>query len=65
MVGNVAVSDRKGFEQAIVEFNRLKLAVSRLAGCKWCALATYSNGMCPFCRIQYHDGVGTPMVQKR
>jgi len=61
MLGGVAISDRAGFEQALPAFRRLKLATSYTGPCRFCAVALYSNGMCPFCRLTYQDGTATPL----
>lgn len=39
------------------EFNRLHVAVKRLADCDLCGVASYVDGRCPECRIHYQDGV--------
>ncbi len=56
MVGNVAVKDRKGYEEADQAFRRLRLAVSHLKECETCAVAMFMNSLCPKCRITYEDG---------
>ena len=56
MVGNVSIGDRAAFDQAYGEFRRLLLAISHLDGCESCAVARFTNGMCPWCRISYRDG---------
>jgi len=56
MIGNVAVRDRKGLAAALPAFQRLQLAIKHIDTCEICAVAMYSNGMCPKCQIIFQDG---------
>jgi len=38
------------------EFERLQMALERLADCELCGVASYVDGRCPKCRIHYRDG---------
>jgi hypothetical protein len=61
MLGNVAIYDRAGFDSALPDFRRLLLGLAHLDKCENCAIAIAFNGMCPDCRIEYHEGKGTPL----
>jgi|CXWL01.1.fsa_nt_gi ribosomal protein L32 len=58
--GNVSVTQRKHFDEAVALFRRLKLGLQHLEPCELCGIAMYSNGMCPKCRLVYKDGKGSP-----
>ncbi len=58
--GNVAITQRENFDDAVAAFRRLKLGLAYLDKCELCGIAMYSNGMCPKHRLVYKDGKGTP-----
>lgn len=61
MLGNVAITDQAGFDAALPEFHRLQLGLAHLAKCEVCGVAIASNGMCPDCWLEYHDGKAVPV----
>lgn len=58
--GNVSVTRREQFDEAVAAFRRLKLGLAYLDKCELCGTAMYSNGMCPKHRLVYTDGKGKP-----
>lgn len=59
MVGNVAFRDRKDYEAASKELERLLKAVRTLERCEYCAVALFMDARCPRCGISYKDGKRT------
>jgi hypothetical protein len=56
MVGNVAFKDKKEFDAASRELDRL-LRANRIADhCEFCAMALFQDTTCPKCNIAYQDG---------
>lgn len=45
------------------EFDRLHMAMERVADCELCGVASYVDGRCPKCRIHYQDGV--PVINRQ
>lgn len=56
MIGNVAIADRKRFEVADRELQRLLAAIETSRRCEHCAAALFYDTQCPVCRIRYKDG---------
>ena len=56
MLGNVVVKEEKGYEEASQALRRLRIALLHLGECESCAVAMFTNGMCPHCRLSYKDG---------
>jgi hypothetical protein len=52
-IGNVALSSKSGFETAKQEFARLKSALELLARCEDCAVACFTQNLCPKCRKDF------------
>lgn len=57
--GNVAITHSLHFEEAVNAFRRLKNGLAHLEVCELCAIAMYSNGMCPKCVRIFRDGKQT------
>lgn len=62
MVGNVALEDKKMFEQASREYRKLRAAVKMARRCEICAVALFTDAKCPTCKKTYKDGkeIATP-----
>jgi len=56
MIGHVAVSDPKDFDQAAKEFERLFAALKMLDRCETCAVAFFTKGTCLTCNVSYKPG---------
>ena len=56
MVGNVEIRDRKDFQVASGEYDRLLQAKEAAVRCEMCAVAMIYDGECPACKITYKDG---------
>ena len=62
MIGNVAVRDRRAFEDAVEAVRILRIAIEAAERCTRCADAIVTDTTCPVCRIRYTGGapVTTP-----
>lgn len=56
MIGNVAIADKKEYEDTLPEFQRLLKAIKMIPQCESCAVAMFTGGTCPSCKISYKDG---------
>jgi hypothetical protein len=56
MVGNVAFKDRKEFDAASKELDRLLRAIRIADHCEFCAMALFQDSTCPKCNIAYEGG---------
>ncbi len=56
MIGNVATADKKEYEDTLREFQRLLKAIQMIPRCESCAVAMFTGGTCPSCKISYKDG---------
>jgi len=57
MVGSVAIRDRMAWQVAARKMETLLAADQEAKRCEQCAVAMVTDGQCPFCRIDYKDGV--------
>ena len=56
MVGNVAVKNRRDFDDAVEAVRILRIAIAAAERCVHCADAIVTDTTCPFCRIRYSAG---------
>ena len=56
MVGNVEIRNRKDFQIASEEYDKLLEARQTAVRCEMCAVAMIYDGTCPSCKITYKDG---------
>jgi hypothetical protein len=55
-VGPLALDERDDFLAARDELARLRAAIAKLETCATCAVASFTGGRCPVCRISYREG---------
>jgi hypothetical protein len=62
MVGNTAFKEKKDFDAASRELDRLLRAVRAAQRCEYCGVTLFMDSTCPKCNITYKDGkkVETP-----
>ncbi|MBI1825934.1 MAG: hypothetical protein HYR83_06055 [Planctomycetes bacterium] len=63
MVGNTAFTDRTEYDRAVTEIQRLFNAIELLKKCETCAVASFSDGICSTCKLQYKNGKASPLNQ--
>jgi hypothetical protein len=56
IVGTLAIRNHADFNEILMERERLIAAVRLASRCDLCAVAFFTHGRCPRCRIDYKDG---------
>ncbi len=65
MVGNFVLKNRADLDKAQRAVKILRRAVGTLDRCETCAVATFTGGRCPLCKIAYKDGKPVAAKAKR
>ncbi len=56
MAGATVIRDRREFDQLVAALARLHVANEAAQRCERCAVAIFTDTLCPVCRIRYADG---------